>query len=59
VRSGTLTATATPIRKGRTIQVWGIELTDDAGRAICEARCTLAVIDTPGSPDVAPAGATD
>jgi uncharacterized protein (TIGR00369 family) len=45
---GFLTATATPIRAGRTVQVWGIALTDDQGRAICEARCTLAVAsDTP------------
>ena len=39
LRDGHLTATATPIRVGRTIQVWGITLTDDDGRAICE--CTL------------------
>ncbi len=44
---GTLFATATPVRKGRTVQVWAIALTDDEGRAICEARCTLAVIDLP------------
>jgi 1,4-dihydroxy-2-naphthoyl-CoA hydrolase len=59
MREGTLTATATPIRKGRTVQVWGIHLADENGRAICEARCTLAVIDTPGSPDVPTAGGTD
>ena len=47
--SGTLTATATPVRKGRTIQVWGIDLTDEQGRLICVARCTLAVIDRPAS----------
>jgi len=45
---GFLTATATPVRAGRTVQVWGISLTDDQGRAICEARCTLAV--SPESP---------
>jgi uncharacterized protein (TIGR00369 family) len=48
--SGTLFATATPVRKGRTVQVWAIALTDDEGRAICEARCTLAVIDRPDAP---------
>lgn len=47
MREGTLTATATPLRKGRTIHVWDIALTDDDGRAICQARCSLAVIDTP------------
>jgi 1,4-dihydroxy-2-naphthoyl-CoA hydrolase len=45
--SGTLIATATPIRIGRTIQVWNIELTDESGRGICSARCSLAVIDRP------------
>ncbi len=49
MREGTLTATATPVRAGRTIQVWSIALTDDEGRAICEARCTLAVVDHPMS----------
>src|SRR5271155_5203750 len=45
--SGTLTATALPIRKGRTVQVWGIELRDENERLICVARCTLQVITTP------------
>jgi len=44
---GLLTAIATPIRIGRTIQVWGIELTDEQGRTICTARCSLAVIERP------------
>ena len=48
IATGTITATATPIRVGRTIQVWRIEITDQDGRAICDARCTLAVIDRPG-----------
>jgi 1,4-dihydroxy-2-naphthoyl-CoA hydrolase len=51
VSDGHLTATATPLRVGRTVQVWTIALTDDEDRAICAARCTLAVLG-------APAGAT-
>jgi 1,4-dihydroxy-2-naphthoyl-CoA hydrolase len=44
---GHLTADATPLRVGRTVQVWRIALTGDDGRAICEARCTLVVLGTP------------
>jgi uncharacterized protein (TIGR00369 family) len=47
VRDGHLTATATPVRTGRTVQVWAITLTDDEERAICAARCTLAVLGAP------------
>jgi 1,4-dihydroxy-2-naphthoyl-CoA hydrolase len=45
--SGTLTATATPIRLGRTVHVWGIELRDQDQRMICVARCTLQVLAAP------------
>jgi uncharacterized protein (TIGR00369 family) len=45
--SGTLSATATPIRRGRTVHVWGIDLTDDQGRLICVARCSLQVLKAP------------
>lgn len=48
--SGTLTATATPIRKGRAVHVWAIELTDDQNRQICVARCTLQVLKAPQPP---------
>jgi 1,4-dihydroxy-2-naphthoyl-CoA hydrolase len=47
--SGILSATATPIRKGRTVQVWAIDLTDERGRQICVARCSLQVLKAPTS----------
>lgn len=42
--SGVLTATATPLRKGRSVHVWDIKLTDDQDRLICVARCSLQVL---------------
>ena len=48
--SGTLTATATPVRKGRHVHVWSIDLTDESGRMICIARCTLQVLKAPPAP---------
>jgi len=46
-RDGSVTATATPIRKGRTLQVWGIDITDENGSVVAAARCTLAIRDIP------------
>jgi uncharacterized protein (TIGR00369 family) len=47
--SGTLIATATPFRKGRSVHTWGIELRDDKDRLICVARCTLQVLPAPSA----------
>jgi uncharacterized protein (TIGR00369 family) len=40
---GTVRATATPIRKGRTLHVWGIDITDEEGEMVAVARCTIAI----------------
>src|SRR3990170_925284 len=42
-REGLLKAIAQPIRKGRTIHVWNIDLVDGNGELVAVARCTLAV----------------
>ena len=47
VRSGMLTATATPLHTGRTTQVWEIDVRDGAGHRVCVSRCTLAVTPMP------------
>jgi 1,4-dihydroxy-2-naphthoyl-CoA hydrolase len=41
--AGTVTATATPIRKGKSVQVWGIDIVGEDGKGVAVARCTLAV----------------
>ena len=51
--TGTLSATATPIRLGRSVHFWAIDLRDQDQRQICVARCTLQVLAAP-----APAEAT-
>jgi 1,4-dihydroxy-2-naphthoyl-CoA hydrolase len=41
---GTVTATATPLHRGRTIQVWEIRIEDEESHLVCASRCTLAII---------------
>ena len=43
VSSGVLRAVAHPVRKGRTIHVWTVEVTDGSGDRIAVGRCTLAI----------------
>lgn len=47
VREGLVTATATPLHKGRTTHVWQIEIKDQQGKMVCISRCTMAIV--PGS----------
>jgi 1,4-dihydroxy-2-naphthoyl-CoA hydrolase len=44
-----VTGTARPFHLGRSSQVWGIEISDDAGRLTCIARLTMAVLTRPAS----------
>ena len=44
---GRVRATALPVRRGRTMHVWTIEVEDEQGKMVAIARCTLAVRDLP------------
>lgn len=41
VSRGILTVEAKPIYPGRTMSVWGIEVTNDKGKLVCTSRITL------------------
>lgn len=43
-REGTVTATATPLHKGKTTMVWEINITDEQDDLICISRCTIGVV---------------
>jgi len=40
---GTLRAVADPARRGRSLHVWKVDLTDENGEMVASARCTLAI----------------
>ncbi|MEZ4897987.1 MAG: hotdog fold thioesterase [Saprospiraceae bacterium] len=40
VTSGTVTGKASPIRQGKTVQVWRIDISDESGDLICTSRIT-------------------
>lgn len=44
VRQGVVTGVATPLHRGRSTQVWQVEIRDEASRLVCASRCTLAVL---------------
>jgi 1,4-dihydroxy-2-naphthoyl-CoA hydrolase len=44
VREGLVTGTARAVHVGRSTQVWEIRIEDDAGKLVCIARLTMAVV---------------
>lgn len=49
IREGTVTATAVPIHRGRTQQLWQVEVVDDRERLVARGEVRLANIDAPGT----------
>ena len=45
VRDGWVIATARPLHRGRTTQLWEIRITDAADKLVCVSRLTMAVIE--------------
>lgn len=46
--SGWVTGVARPVHRGRSTQVWQIDLTNDAGELTCVSRLTMAVLSPQG-----------
>lgn len=44
--AGWVTGTARPVHRGRTTQVWQIDMANDEGQLTCVSRITLAVLGT-------------
>ncbi|HEX2296583.1 MAG TPA: PaaI family thioesterase [Actinomycetota bacterium] len=42
-REGLVRAVAVPVRKGRSIHVWSVDIVDEEGTLVAVARCTLAI----------------
>ncbi|MDO8307866.1 MAG: PaaI family thioesterase [Actinomycetota bacterium] len=49
VRSGTVTAVATPLSEGRTVASYDIRITDEQGRPVCTARLTCLIRAVPAA----------
>lgn len=45
VRSGKVTGRCTPIKVGRRLHVWQIEIRDDENRLVCVSRITIAIVE--------------
>ncbi|HYO61555.1 MAG TPA: PaaI family thioesterase [Actinomycetota bacterium] len=48
-RDGVVRAVAVPLRKGRSIHVWTVDIVDEDGSLVAAARCTLAIRRARGS----------
>ncbi len=48
-RAGTVTAVCTPVRRGRSLATFLIDVTDDEGRTTATARLTCMLLDGAGS----------
>ncbi|MBB6451126.1 uncharacterized protein (TIGR00369 family) [Geomicrobium halophilum] len=44
-RDGVVTATATPLHRGRSTMIWEIKINDENDQLVCVSRCTMAVLD--------------
>lgn len=49
VTGGTLTATGTPVHRGRSQQLWRVEITDDSGRLAAVGQVRLANLHPPAA----------
>lgn len=45
IRDGKVTGRVTPIKIGRRLHVWQIEIKDERGRPVCVSRITIAVVE--------------
>jgi 1,4-dihydroxy-2-naphthoyl-CoA hydrolase len=48
VREGRLTFVATPLQRGRTLQQWEVDVTDETGRRVAHGKVKLANLRGPG-----------
>lgn len=46
-RDGFVIATGVPLRKGRTLHVWAVDIADENGDPVAAGRCTVAVRSRP------------
>ena len=47
VRTGRLSAVATPLHTGSTTHVWEVKIRHEGEKLVCVSRCTLAIVQNP------------